>query len=441
MTAELRGPRADDRRITLGLESTRALTSAAMELLLVAPHFAPDFEGGTESVVRAQARELGRLGHRVRVIAGTDRAHAAHDVERTTVDGLEVAFLPRRGDEYYDLDLERPRMRGLVRDLARGCELVHVHHWSTLHAHLVRDLGAHAPVVVTLHDLFVTCPRFFRLSPDPAIRCPPRGEFDPCARCVAPATDWSHARLLSGFERRTRWIAAELGAARALVVPSRSQIERIGEYVDLDRARVHVVPHGLSAPLERVIARGWDGRERLRVLFLGHRSDVKGVRELVRAVAGLAPAERERVELVLLGDEVLPGYDRELAAAADGARLTFAGNYTLADLPRRLAEIGGAHLGAFPSRAWESYGLVPDELCALGLPAWVSDRGAPRERVGAAGRVLPAEDPAAWTRALSAVLADPAQLERERAALPRAARTAADAARELDELYRNLVEG
>jgi glycosyltransferase involved in cell wall biosynthesis len=188
-----------------------------------------------------------------------------------------------------------------------------------------------------------------------------------------------------------------------------------------------------------VLARGWDGTGPLRVLFLGHRSDVKGVRELVRGAAALPDDARARVELVLLGDEVVAGYDDLLRAEARGVRLVFAGNYALAELPRRFIDAGGAHLGAFPSRAYESYGLVPDELMALGLPVWVSDRGAPRERVGAAGRVLPAEDPAAWTRALADVLADPAALERERRALPAHARTAADAARELERLYARLT--
>jgi len=130
---------------------------------------------------------------------------------------------------------------------------------------------------------------------------------------------------------------------------------------------------------------------------------------------------------------------RFVRAEGRGLALRFLGNYTLADLPARFAALGDVHLGAFPSRAWESYGLVPDELMALGVPVWVSDRGAPKERVGRAGRVLAAEDAAAWTSALSEVLADPAALERERLALPVRVRTAADAVRELEELYRGLI--
>lgn len=412
---------------------------AGLDVLLLSPRFTPDFEGGTEAVVRAQARELARLGHRVRVVAGSDRPHSGTDVVRAAVDGVEVAFLPRLPDEHYDLDLERPRLRTLVRELAQGAELAHVHHWSTLHAHLVRDLAERMPVVVTLHDLFVTCPLFFRLPTSGSIRCPPRGEFDECARCVAHLGDWPHDALVAGFRRRAGWVAGELGAARALVVPSRAQAERVGAYVDLDPARLTLVPHGLDRALARVVTRGWDGCERLRVLFLGHRTDVKGVRDLVQAAAELAPRERERLELVFLGDALAPGYDGELEALSGGVHLSFLGGYALERLSERLREVGGAHLGVFPSRAWESYGLVPDELRALGLPVWVSDRGAPQERVGGGGRVLPAHDPSAWARALAEVLADPAALERQRLALPASARTAADAARELDALYARLA--
>jgi glycosyltransferase involved in cell wall biosynthesis len=389
--------------------------------------------------VRAQARELARLGHRVRIVVGTDEPHRGANVERFEVDGLEVLVLRRLAGEPYDLELARPRLRPIVAELVREADLVHVHQWKTLHAWLVRDCVRTRPVVATLHDLFLTCPRDFRLPPDPAITCPPPREFEVCARCVAPDTGWSHAELLAGFARRHDWVEAELAAARTVIVPSRAQAARIGTYVTLDPERLAVVAHGLSEPLPRLVHAGWEGRGKLRALFLGHRSDVKGVRDFVRAAAALAAPERARLELLLLGDEVVPGYDDLLRAEGRGIELRFLGNYTLAELPARFAALGPVHLGVFPSRAWESYGLVPDELMALGLPVWVSDRGAPKERVGRAGRVLAAEDPAAWTRALSAVLADPAALERERAALPSTARTATDAAHELDALYRALV--
>ena len=74
-----------------------------MRLVLVAPRFGEGLEGGTERVVRAQARLVAAAGHDVLVVAGSDAAHAGRDVEHVEVDGLEVARLPRRADERYDL--------------------------------------------------------------------------------------------------------------------------------------------------------------------------------------------------------------------------------------------------------------------------------------------------------------------------------------------------
>ncbi len=408
-----------------------------MKLVLVTPHFAPHFEGGTELVARAQAREFARLGHEVRVVSGTDRRYGGEDVLRETVEGIPVAFLPRLPSEPYDLELERPRVSRLVHELVGEADVVHVHHWSTLTGTLVRDLSRERPVVLTLHDLFATCPRFFRVPVRPVERCPQRGDFVPCARCVAvDAPGIPLAELERRLRARALRFQAELDAAARIVVPSRSHAENLGRFVDLAPTKLVVVPHGLARAFDRRGALRWTGEGKLRVLFLGHRSAVKGVGDLVRALAAL-PADR--VELLCLGAEVERGFDAELLREARDLRLELGAAYEPTDLASRLEARGGAHLAALPSQVEESYGLVTDEALALGLPVWVSDRGAPKERVGAAGRVLPAGDPAAWTQAFREVLASPDKLEAERTRVPRRVRTAAEAARELLAVFERLV--
>ncbi len=449
-----------------------------MKLVLVAPHFAPHFEGGTELVVRAQARALAARGHAVRVVAGTDAPHAGHDVERAEVDGVALALIPRRAQEPFDLALERPRIDALVRRESAGADLVHVHHWSTLSGRLVRVLAADAPVVVSLHDLFATCVRFFRRSPA-GVECPPRGDVEPCATCLAPdAPGVSRADLALGLVARAAAFDAELAAAAALVVPSRAQAERLAELCGFGAERFELVPHGLCAGdgelallAQARAARALEGRdERARkieagaqrsaregvsrvgggragprgaesgggghelvVLHFGHRSEVKGTLDLVRALAALPAGS---VRLVLAGSEVEAGFDARIVAEAGGLPIAIEGPY---DLARLVALAAGADVAAFPSRAYESYGLVVDEALALGLPVWVADRGALGERVGGAGRVLPAEEPAAWTAAFREAQADPELLERQRAALPTRSRTAVDAARELEAIYRRIL--
>jgi len=70
----------------------------------------------------------------------------------------------------------------------------------------------------------------------------------------------------------------------------------------------------------------------------------------------------------------------------------------------------------------ESFSLVLNEAAAAGVPALVSDLGAPAERVSASesGMVLHAGDVNAWAKALAEVVARPEIINswRERIPLP-----------------------
>jgi len=411
-----------------------------LKLALLTPHHAPHFEGGTELFVRTQARQLADFGYDVRVVAGTDQAHAGVDVLTEEVDGFPVHFLPRKPDEFYDLLLDRPRIRELVCRLTDDCDVVHLHNWTTLDREVVRRISRTKPVVVTLHDFFVSCPRFFRIPVGPVKACPEPGDFDPCVRCAA--VDLAHvpeSKLLEGFQGRYEHFRLELEAARAIVSPSQAHLDRVALHMPIDRSRVHIVAPGMVKPLRRLDSvPAWTGEGNLRVAAFGHLSEVKGVLDLVEAVAGLGQLA-QRVELAFYGEIVEDYFEERLMRAAEGLTLHMRGAYDLDSLPGQIAEEGVPHVVAAPSRAYESYGLVVDEALALGLPVWVSDRGAPKERIGAGGRVLPACDPAAWTAALRSVFDDPAALERERGAVAIHARTAREAARDIERVYQELL--
>jgi glycosyltransferase involved in cell wall biosynthesis len=403
-----------------------------VRIALISAHYPPDFEGGSEVAVRALARALAALGHQVSVIAGTDRPHDGADVVYERVDGIPVARIPRHPGETLDLELLRPRIIALVQREVEGADVVHVHHWSTLSQRLVRELTLARPVIVTLWDLFATCPRFFRLSPVRGVTCPKRGAFEPCARCIAPVAPGIALPVLeAGLAARALDFERELAHAAFVISPSRTHADRIARLLELPLERLRIVSPGLPRALRRLPRElpPWRGERSLRVLHFGNLCDEKGTMDLVHA---LAPLPEGSVELVLAGRFVGPDLGRRLHSAGRGVAITFSGEFDAASLERLAAR---ADLAALPSRAYESYGFVLDEAHALGLPAWVADRGAPCERVGRAGRVLPAGDPAAWTRAFRELLERPGVLELEHAALPARLATADDAARELVILY------
>ena len=153
-----------------------------MRLLVLTQSFAPVFEGGTERVARAQARALAAAGHAVRVVG----AVAPEGAGTFEVDGLPVHLIAEEPPAgaldalvAQRLWLERPARRDAVLALAAEhgpFDAVHVQHFASLSLGLVPHFaGVGARVVVSLHDLFATCARFFRDPPDPAVTCPVPG--------------------------------------------------------------------------------------------------------------------------------------------------------------------------------------------------------------------------------------------------------------------------
>jgi glycosyltransferase involved in cell wall biosynthesis len=393
-----------------------------VKVALVTQQFAPELEGGTERVVAAQARALRAAGHQPRVVCGTARAHAGTDVEHSSVAGLQVARLPRRDSERFDLGCAWPRLAELAREAARGCDLAWVHHWSTLGSGLVRAFALDMPVVLWLHDAFAACPRFFRASPIAGLACPRADELAPCVTCLAAAVpERTHAWLAGELAGRRSSFRDECLAAARVVAPSAFLARRLAASLGLEAGAIRVLPHCAWMPertLPALPREPWSPSRPLRVLHCGHLSRAKGILDLVHALSSLP---RGSARLDLAGSVLEDDLRSAVLSSSAGLDVRFHGAYD----SQRLEELAlQADLAAFPSRLEESYGLVVDEACDLGLPVWVSERGALPERLaarGGAGRVLPAGDPAAWTRAFAELLERPATLAAERARLvPRA---------------------
>lgn len=405
-----------------------------MKLVLCAARALGEFQGGTERVVDAQARALAELGHEVRLLAGTDRPGDAPLAERQG--DFALTMLPRAAHEGYALDLRRPRLELLARAELRDASLAHVHGFETLSSGLVRALAREVPVCVTLHDHLASCARFFRAPTGGVAACPTDRSLSACARCVGTdCPERTPEELERALGLRRAEFEAELAAAARVFVPSAHFAAELQRVLHVPAERLHVVRHGLTRALPRTPVRApWDGARPLEVLHFGNLARAKGTLDLVRALAAL-PAGAAR--LTLAGPAVEPGLEAELDLARGALALRRVASYDTAGLAELAA---AADLAAFPSRLTESYGLVVEEALALGLPAWVAERGAlPEHLACGAGRVLPAGDPSAWTRAFQELLAFPKMLGFQRAALPERVRSAADSAAELARHYAELA--
>jgi glycosyltransferase involved in cell wall biosynthesis len=325
----------------------------------------------------------------------------------------------------------RPRLLRLLRELleAERPDVVHVHSFASLGPgclEVCRDLGL--PVLLTFHDLWVTCARYFRL-PVPGIVCPTGTGREPCVPCVDRALGAGEVAVRTALAERDRLLRAEVALAAACTAPSATTARFVRECLPF-AGTIHVVPHGLLRPVpagERAAppAPG----EPLRVGTFGSLVAEKGVRELVDAVRGL-PCELHFAGAFL---DAAFGTEMRALAARNGTRLVERGRYTPADRhPAR-----DLHLAVFASKCQETYGLVVDEALAHAVPVVCSDHGAFAERRGTPGVVV---TPLADLRAtLHDLVTSPARLAALRAIAPATLPTIDDAARIHLDLYRRIA--
>jgi glycosyltransferase involved in cell wall biosynthesis len=197
--------------------------------------------------------------------------------------------------------------------------------------------------------------------------------------------------------------------ARLVIAPSQMSADDLTRFYRVPPQRIRVVPHGVDMPPSSDPAQDAQHRARLGVadgyvLIVGRPRPHKGYTTLVRALAGMAPAERPHLVRVGRPDPRLPdGHEEE--ARRLGVELT--GLQGISD-EELLALYRGAALVAVPSRV-EGFGLPLLEALAAGAPVLAAAIQPLQASGGEAARyVAPPEDEGAWGEALSAALGDTA---------------------------------
>jgi glycosyltransferase involved in cell wall biosynthesis len=343
-----------------------------MKVLHVLHQFPEPAAGGTERSVAALAREQLARGHDVLVVSGSLESGASHDLVEDHRHGVRVLEI-RRDDLYFE-EWWKVWHPGVTQRFARLLEeerpdLVHVHHWLRLTSDLVRTSRAvGVPTVVSVHDHFSALGRPARAVGEAvAVRREPRFAF----------LGEREANEAFAFLRAD--LADELRAADLRVAPSRaharSLVELAPEGVDL--GDFEIVPPPLFERPARV-EEPFDLTGR-RLLAWGTWYPEKGLETVIEALR-LAAGSGATWRLDVLGEASDARYGERLARLAAGLPVTFhGGRFDGARLARAAA--GGAH-AVLPTLAHESYGMTLDEARLLGLPGFVSDVPALRERGG-----------------------------------------------------------
>lgn len=225
-----------------------------------------------------------------------------------------------------------------------------------------------------------------------------------------------------------RWSARRMDKVVAI---SDEVVRYTHEELGVSKQHIVTIPNGID--LVKTHARGGAPfRDVPRLLMVGRLEPQKGHETALRALAQVhAPWQLEIVGAGSLARELKEVCERVGIAS----RVHFLGERN--DVPVLMAQ---ADLLLFPSR-WEGMAITLLEALAAGLPVIASDLPAlrafmPRESL------LPSDDPEGWTRAITALLADPSS------AVGRAQRLAPDIRKRYDvdimveryaKLYREMM--
>jgi glycosyltransferase involved in cell wall biosynthesis len=288
------------------------------------------------------------------------------------------------------------------------------------------------PYVVTLTDFFFSCFRVNLINLQQELCSGPEKGLR-CARdCLVPP--WTRDSLAGRYRHAEDF----LGAAGARICPSDYVAEQYRKAFPM--LRFIVVPHGIDlctlAAIDPTRAHGDVDEDDLTLGFIGAIVPHKRLHTLLHALARI-PDARIKLRIVggLYGD---PTYNNEVKrlVAAD-SRVELLGQV----LPDQVfAIIRKIDVLCLPSSVPETFSLILHEAAAAGVPALVSDLGAPGRQVSqyGGGRVLSVGDVDAWAQAIVELAEHPELLSTWRSKLMLPLRVEEEAFL-YESLYRSLL--
>jgi glycosyltransferase involved in cell wall biosynthesis len=433
-----------------------------LRILFVTAAYLPQSIGGVELHVSGIAAAMRAAGHEVAVFTrGADPARAEFSLERTRHDAAAVYRVDYKFSDCADFGwiVVNPNLRAIFESVLGewNPDVVHVHHLTCLSTDLVdaaRERGI--PVVMTLHDFWMGCPRGQRMTPE--LELCETIDLAKCAPCLtkmwsgwfgigrdgaqAPEAERA-ARDREQLARYHGWIRDLLLRVDQLVTPSESSRQVFGSQ-GIPAEKIRVVANGLDVTPFRPIARAERRVDApFRFGYLGSVLPTKGVHVLIEAFARLHAAgdRNSRLDVYgeLLGWHEITDYEARLRALAAplGGAVTFHGRYEIAAAPSILA---GMDALVVPSLWREAFCLTLREGFLAGVPVIVSGHGAMLEALPRGDEALtfrPGD--AADLAAKMAQLRDDAALRARLTKAPKQVRTIEDNAAELAGIYAEVI--
>lgn len=416
-----------------------------MRILFVLHQFYPEFSSGTERVTLNLARAAQRAGHHAHILAcavdsrknhGSDAAYLA-GAKATVYEGVPVTLIPRDllpTSSDYSLEVASALVQPLAAWMKQArFDLAHVMHTMRMSTAVLAAQQCGLPYLLTLTDFFLACARINLVTLDNEM-CSGPDLGKKCGKDCLTAP-WDRDSLAARYQAGRQI----LSGAGARVAPSGFVAGRYHQaFPDID---FRVIPHGidlLKLMGKEEISCGSDpaGEKLLTFGYVGSIIAQKGLEVLLR---GFAKVKSPHLRLKIIGGFYGgAAYQTKVQTLADAdPRVELLGHMQEADVFTTLPQFD---ILCVPSQVPETFSLSLHEAAALGIPALVSNLGAPGEYVSAhgCGQAVTAGDAGAWADAIGAVVQNPSLIQKWKSLLPLSVRVEEEAFF-YDSLYRTLL--
>jgi glycosyltransferase involved in cell wall biosynthesis len=443
-----------------------------MKILQVSHGLPPRENAGVELYTFYLSKALARLSHRVSVFCREEAPEKEEfSVSQEETDGLRVT---RVTNNLTRIDGQKTLYDNPFFDQAflsvlqqEHPDLIHFQHFIGLSANLLKIAKRQGyPVVLTLHDFFILCPRIQLLRRDGqrcrgplyGLECAPCMDWEPPLRdgrttlflrlkdvLPFPVIKWTKRFFIppkylgnSGYEvfYRYRFMYEIFKIPERVLVPSCYVQEMFLKYYPVLRAKIRVLPLGIPP-----IHGGDDPRrpgEKIRFCYFGNILPFKGVHVLIEAFKKLPQG---KAVLTIYGErkpwmETYDYYDDLSRQGAEGS-IEFRGSFERKDIAGALSD---QDVVVLPSLCPESFSLAIREANTLGLPVIASRIGAILEAVeeGRNGFLFEPGDREGLTRCMLRFIDEPNLAQRMAPHMPKA-KFMDEHAVEMEEIYKMMV--
>lgn len=362
-----------------------------MRIVYVVHDFFPRFYGGTERYVLNIAQQMRRMGHSVTVLNyGLEDPVDSFDSDGTDIlrksyvyDGVRVISVRHRSiPAEIGFIIDDQNLEKVIEEILKNeaFDVMHIAHPMRVACCYKAAKRIGIPVVLTLTDYWLLCPRGRFYKPDYSL-C---NEPEKGAKCIRECG--VNTTILKRYED-----AKELfDIVDVLISPSRFLIEgyRSNGWV---RDIIHI-NHGVDYRHVKPDSALKRNNGTISFGYTGVVTRFKGVDLLLKA---FSEVNSSSIALKIYGNCLWEtDFNQELETALQrDARIQMMGKYEHQDLQRVMSEID---IVVVPSSTLESYGLVVVESMAYGNPVIASDIvGSAYEyiRDGENGFIFPVDEP------------------------------------------------